>query len=82
MASQSVSQSIAVFIPALELLITEALGEWKIPGVAVAQVVPSAGAVAMICAAMTPPAPGRGSITTCWRSPRTLRCAGLPNVGA
>src|SRR5262245_65920626 len=40
MASQSVarSESIAAFIPALELLITEALDEWKIPGLAVAVV--------------------------------------------
>jgi CubicO group peptidase (beta-lactamase class C family) len=40
MASQSVtrSQSIASFIPALELLITEAMDEWKIPGLAVAVV--------------------------------------------
>src|SRR5262245_56911368 len=40
MASQSVapSESIAAFIPALELLITEALDEGKIPGLAVAVV--------------------------------------------
>jgi CubicO group peptidase (beta-lactamase class C family) len=40
MASQSVarSESIAPFIPALELLITEAMDEWKIPGLAVAVV--------------------------------------------
>jgi CubicO group peptidase (beta-lactamase class C family) len=40
MASQSVarSESIAAFIPALELLITEAMDEWKIPGLAVAVV--------------------------------------------
>lgn len=40
MASQSVarSESIAAFIPALELLITEAMGEWKLPGLAVAVV--------------------------------------------
>src|SRR5499427_2870356 len=37
MASQSVarSESIAAFIPALELLITEAMDEWKIPGLAI-----------------------------------------------
>src|ERR1700720_899632 len=36
MASQSLahSESIAAFIPALELLITEAMDEWKIPGLA------------------------------------------------
>src|SRR6201993_3111166 len=36
MASQSVatSESIAAFIPALELLIAEAMDEWKIPGLA------------------------------------------------
>jgi len=40
MASQSVarSESIAAFIAALELLITEAMDEWKIPGLAVAVV--------------------------------------------
>src|SRR6516165_7038969 len=40
MASQFVtrSESIAAFIPALELLITEAMDEWKIPGLAVAVV--------------------------------------------
>jgi CubicO group peptidase (beta-lactamase class C family) len=40
MASQSLahSESIAAFIPALELLITEAMDEWKIPGLAVAVV--------------------------------------------
>src|ERR1700716_1073342 len=40
MASQSVarSESIAAFIPALERLITEAMDEWKIPGLAVAVV--------------------------------------------
>jgi CubicO group peptidase (beta-lactamase class C family) len=40
MASQSVarSQSIAAFIPELELLITEAMGEWKVPGLAIAVV--------------------------------------------
>jgi CubicO group peptidase (beta-lactamase class C family) len=40
MASQSVarSESIAACIPALELLITEAMDEWKIPGLAVAVV--------------------------------------------
>src|SRR6266850_8131039 len=40
MASQSVarSTSIAPFIPALELLITEAMDEWQIPGLAVAVV--------------------------------------------
>jgi CubicO group peptidase (beta-lactamase class C family) len=37
MASQSVahSESIAAFIPALELLVTEAMEEWKIPGLAI-----------------------------------------------
>ena len=40
MASQSVarSQSIAAFIPELERLITEAMDEWQIPGLAVAVV--------------------------------------------
>src|SRR4249920_1962836 len=40
MASQSValSESIAAFIPELERLITEAMDEWKIPGLAVAVV--------------------------------------------
>jgi len=40
MASQSVvrSESIAAFIPDLELLIAEAMDEWKIPGLAVAVV--------------------------------------------
>ncbi len=38
MASQSVarSESIAAFVPELEHLITEAMDEWKIPGLAVA----------------------------------------------
>jgi CubicO group peptidase (beta-lactamase class C family) len=40
MASKSVarSESIAAFIPDLELLIAEAMDEWKIPGLAVAVV--------------------------------------------
>jgi CubicO group peptidase (beta-lactamase class C family) len=40
MAAQSVARSgsIAAFIPTLELLITEAMDEWKIPGLAVAVV--------------------------------------------
>ena len=40
MASQSVarSESFAVFIPELERLITEAMDEWKIPGLAIAVV--------------------------------------------
>ena len=40
MASQSVarSESIAPFIPALELLIAEAMDEWKVPGLAAAVV--------------------------------------------
>ena len=40
MASQSLahSESIAAFIPELERLITEAMDEWKIPGLAVAVV--------------------------------------------
>ena len=40
MAAQSVarSDSIAAFIPALELLVTEAMDEWKVPGLAVAVV--------------------------------------------
>ena len=40
MASQSValSESIAAFIPGLERLITEAMDEWKVPGLAVAVV--------------------------------------------
>ena len=40
MASQSPahSESIAAFIPALELLIAEAMEEWKIPGLAIAVV--------------------------------------------
>src|SRR6516164_8898992 len=40
MASEPVtgSESIAAFIPELELLITEAMDEWKIPGLAVAVV--------------------------------------------
>jgi CubicO group peptidase (beta-lactamase class C family) len=39
-ASQSLahSESIAAFIPELELLIAEAMDEWKIPGLAVAVV--------------------------------------------
>src|SRR5436190_2410395 len=39
-ASQSVarSESIAAFIPGLELLITEAMDEWKMPGLAIAVV--------------------------------------------
>ena len=50
MASQSValSQSIAAFIPALELLIIEAMDEWKIPGLAVAVV--QNGEVALLSA--------------------------------
>src|SRR5215468_7343970 len=37
MASQSVarSESIAAYVPALECLITEAMDEWKIPGLAI-----------------------------------------------
>ena len=40
MASQSVlrSESIAAFIPEFELLIAEAMDEWKVPGLAVAVV--------------------------------------------
>src|SRR6516162_10711634 len=40
MASQSVarSESIEAFIPELERLITEAMDEWKVPGLAVAVV--------------------------------------------
>jgi CubicO group peptidase (beta-lactamase class C family) len=40
MASQSValSESIAAFIPEVERLITEAMDEWKVPGLAVAVV--------------------------------------------
>jgi CubicO group peptidase (beta-lactamase class C family) len=40
MAPQSVPRgdSIAAFIPPLELLVTEAMDEWKIPGLAVAVV--------------------------------------------
>lgn len=40
MSSQSVphSKSIAPFIPDLELLIAEAMDEWKIPGLAIAVV--------------------------------------------
>src|SRR5260370_38273031 len=40
MASQSVahSESIAAFIPELELLIAEAMDEWKVPGLAIAVV--------------------------------------------
>jgi CubicO group peptidase (beta-lactamase class C family) len=40
MASQSVahSESIAAFIPELELLIAEAMGEWKVPGLVIAVV--------------------------------------------
>jgi CubicO group peptidase (beta-lactamase class C family) len=40
------SESIAAFIPALELLITEAMDEWKIPGLAVAVV--QSGEVALV----------------------------------
>jgi CubicO group peptidase (beta-lactamase class C family) len=48
MASQSVarSESVAAFIPALERLITEAMDEWKIPGLAVAVV--QSGEVALV----------------------------------
>ena len=40
MASQSStrSESVADFVPELEHLITEAMDEWKVPGVAVANV--------------------------------------------
>ncbi len=40
MASQSVahSESIALFVPDLELLIADAMEEWKIPGLAIAVV--------------------------------------------
>jgi CubicO group peptidase (beta-lactamase class C family) len=40
MASQPVarSESIAAFIPELERLITEAMDEWKVPGLAIAVV--------------------------------------------
>jgi hypothetical protein len=39
MASQSStrSESVADFVPELEHLITEAMDEWKVPGVAVAR---------------------------------------------
>ena len=45
MASQSVarSESFAVFIPELERLITEAMDEWKFPGLAIAVVGSSPG---------------------------------------
>jgi hypothetical protein len=48
MASQSVArtESIAAFIPDLELLITEAMGEWKVPGLAIAVV--QTGEVALV----------------------------------
>jgi CubicO group peptidase (beta-lactamase class C family) len=48
MASRSVarSESIATFVPALELLITEAMDEWKIPGLALAVV--QEGEVALV----------------------------------
>jgi CubicO group peptidase (beta-lactamase class C family) len=48
MASQSVahSESIAAFIPELELLIAEAMDEWKVPGLAIAVV--QNGEVALI----------------------------------
>src|SRR5437016_8052610 len=50
MASQSGarSESIAAFIPALELIIAEAMDEWKIPGLAVAVV--QNGEVALVTA--------------------------------
>ena len=59
MASQSValSESIAAFIPELERLITEAMDEWKVPGLAVAVV--QNGEVALVRAmafAMSKPA--------------------------
>ena len=55
MASQSVthSESIAAFIPALELLITEAMDEWKIPGLAIAVV--QNGEVALVRASCGTP---------------------------
>jgi hypothetical protein len=48
MASQSVARSepIAAFVPELERLITEAMDEWKVPGLAVA--VMQNGAVAFL----------------------------------
>src|SRR5262252_8780467 len=50
MASQSVarSESIAAFIPALERLTTEAMDEWKVPGLALAVV--QNGEVALLSA--------------------------------
>jgi CubicO group peptidase (beta-lactamase class C family) len=59
MASQSVahSESIAAFIPAFERLITQAMDEWKVPGLAVAVV--QNGEVALVRAygfAMSQPA--------------------------
>ena len=36
--SRARSESTAAFIPALELLITETMDEWKIPGLAIAVV--------------------------------------------
>jgi CubicO group peptidase (beta-lactamase class C family) len=50
MASEPVarSESITAFIPALELLITEAMDEWKVPGLAVAVV--QNGEVALVAA--------------------------------
>jgi hypothetical protein len=47
MASQSVgnSESIAAFIPDLELLITEAMDEWKVPGLAMERRRPTRGGV-------------------------------------
>src|SRR5580704_5544136 len=48
MASQSVarSESVAAFIPELERLVTEAMDEWKVPGLAIAVV--QNGAVALV----------------------------------
>src|SRR5438309_11449065 len=48
MASRSAvrSEPIAAFIPALELLIAEAMDEWKVPGLAVAVV--QNGGVALV----------------------------------
>ena len=67
MASRSVAQSesIAAFIPALELLITEAMDEWKIPRLTVAVV--QNGEVALVRASDTSAA----TLAGCLRCPRT-----------
>ena len=78
MASRSAAQSesIAAFIPALELLITEAMDEWKIPGLTVAVV--QNGEVALEGGPKPTSTKCRGTSAS---SGRNGHCTGIPPRG-